>query len=157
MSHFAAHGANKDVVLVQFVDDFARHAKARNVNTGAALDDGFQVSRNGIRRCCEKVNAERLVSEFTHTSHFRCEKFGAHGGSTKCANAACIGNCSNEIAVGNTAHASKHDGQFNVEHFGESCLHALHRSPVQQGRKYRTVSARTRQSASGTCGANDVG
>lgn len=29
----------------------------------------------------------------------------------------------NEVVVTHTAHASKHDGEFDVEKFGQACMH----------------------------------
>ena len=90
VTDFSAHGTNKNVVLMEFVDDFARNTEACHINTGSTFDDRFQVAFDGIRGRSQEVNSKWLLGHFAHTSHFGNEKFCAHWCCTKRADAACF-------------------------------------------------------------------
>ena len=133
MAHLSAHRPHQDVVTVQFVDYLARHAEASNVDARSSLDDGADVSRDGIGGGGEQVDTERLRCRGTHLCHLFHEQFGAHRCSAEGADASCFRDGDDQVAVRHTTHSGEHDGQFDSEHFGETRLHACHRIPRGDG------------------------
>ena len=78
MANLAAHARDEHVAVVQHLHDVARYAEPGDEQRGAAFDDLVRVVDHALGQRREEVDAERLVGELAHATHFVVELARRH-------------------------------------------------------------------------------
>ena len=70
MANFSAHRTNEHAVLVQLVNNVARHTEAGNKYSRATFDDQINVTFKRVGKGGQQVHAKSFVGQLLHTVNF---------------------------------------------------------------------------------------
>ncbi len=76
-----------------------------------------------------------------HAAHLVVELLRRHRRRAERAEAAGVGHRGDDRVVGDAAHSGEHDGVFDAEHLGQSCVHTAHRCSRTVSRDHMSVPA----------------